>query len=137
MLVAKPFEVEDLNYINLDMDINEVESKEHIIELYKSLDEQSIFVTFLEDNKIVAISGIKHLYGDVGEIFNIRTKNLKAKHIKEMKRHLHGVAKLFDRVQAVSKPKWDRWHKALGFTKEATMRKFMHGKDYDLWVIIN
>ena len=136
-MILKPFEIEDLDRINFSVEYNELESKEQAIELFDTMNDESIFATFVDDGKVVAISGIKHIHGDVGEAFNIRTENLEARHIKEIKKNLHEAAKMFDRVHTVSNPKWDRWHEALGFEKEATMRKFMHGEDYNLWVIIN
>lgn len=136
-MIAKPFELSDLDNMDLDLDLNDIDSKEDVIRLFNKADEQSVIVSFVEDEKIIAVSGIVHLYGDVGEAFNLRTKYLHARHIKGIRSHLHGVSKLFDRVQTVSKPEWHKWHRALGFEREAIMRKFMHGKDYDLWVIIN
>lgn len=136
-MIAKQFEITDLDGMELDGEFNEVKSKGQFLKLLRSCDDESAIVTFVECGKVIAISGIKHLYGDVGEVFNIRTPHLKARHVKYMKKHLHEVAVLFDRVQAVSLPRWDRWHKAMGFEKEATLRKFMDGKNYSLWVIIN
>lgn len=45
----------------------------------------------------------------------------------------------WDRLQTISvnDKLIDRFHKFLGFSKEGVLRKFMSGKDYSVWSIVN
>lgn len=109
-------------------------TKEDLLELHESLCDRSIMLSIIDDGRIVCVSGIKYLAGGTGEAFNVRTQYLRATHIKFIKGLFDYQMDFFDRIQTHSIPnKWEKWHKLLGFEKEAVLKKYLGAEDKTIW----
>lgn len=97
-----------------------------------------VMLTFVDDDRIVCISGIITLWDGVGDVFNLRTKYLKTLHARRIKEEFDVRVQFFDRLQTYSESgTFDRWHELMGFYKEGTLKKYRDGKDYILWARLN
>lgn len=137
-MIAIKFKPEHLDLVEpLSGEEHEVD-KYGALDIYDSMCDRSVMFTFVDDGRIVCISGIKFLFGDTGEAFNIRTKYIKPIHARFIKRQFDYQLNFYDRIQTHSRPdSWCRWHKLLGFEKEAVLKRYCNNEDKVLWVRFN
>ena len=126
------------DHLDLIEDLNEADheaTKEGLLEIYNGICDRSVMFTFIEDGRIVCISGIKYLFGGTGEAFNIRTQYIKPMHSRFIRRQFDYQLNFYDRIQTHSRPdSWEKWHRVLGFEKEAVLKRYCGKHDKVLWV---
>lgn len=133
-MIAIQFQKAHLDLVEeLTKDVHEA-TKEDLLQLHSELCDRSIMVTIVDEGRIVCISGIKYLVGGTGEAFNIPMKYIRARHIRFIKEQFDYQMSFYDRIQTHSRPNnHDKWHKMMGFEKEAVLKKYLGAEDKVIW----
>lgn len=129
------------DYIDGDIDKIKVNQFTNIDDIKVYIDNPNIKKIVLEDKDIKAITCFFEYHKDCWEGFFIISENMDLYNIKQLKLLLKKLMMQYKpvRLQTTSLdcPKINKWMKFMEFELEGTKRKFMDGKDYKMWSIID
>ena len=132
--MIKPFEMNDLGFF-------EPNEFSHPAQVLESLRNKSMNVMSMwHKGQVVAIVCFRNYWGRNWEGFFLISKHFPARCALELRDYIQDNMLILDalRLQTDSQACkiLDKWHRFLGFKWEGCRKKYLFGKDFNLWAIV-